>query len=247
MEEVGIQGLFEQSGFFNHPMHQMASVNFSDPSYWQQRYATVSDDYNWYAIEFDDFCRDCLAPLEAVLASTRSSQQLSMLIVGCGNSSWGVSIAERNIADGSKRWNVINSDFDSTVIELMSKSYSHHRWDANVDATNFSQFADRTFDCVFDKATFDALVVSHATRPPQVVAAEMASAAYRILSTGGVWIIISNHSFSSFREFGLVQGDHHICGTNFAFRWRNSDAICFRQRTDSAPFVYEFEKLNLLL
>ncbi len=156
-------------------------------------------------------------PSPLSISSPPSWLTWSVLLVGCGNSTWGVAIADRSRQHQQhhRSCHVVNSDFDALVCDSMRFMYPSHQWDGGVDACALAPYADGTLQCVLDKATFDALVVSHADRPADVTAALMAAAAYRVLCApsplssassvsprrGGTWLIISNHPPSRMMRF----------------------------------------------
>jgi hypothetical protein len=221
--------------------------------------------------------------------------------VGCGNSTWGVAIAEQS----EGRFAVVNSDFDAPICDRMRALYPRHQWDGDVDACALAQYPDGAFGCVLDKATFDALVVSGAGCPPQEAAQKMAAAAYRVLqkpqqqqqvaaslstvkdassgtadtetaaSSGGVWLIVSNHPPSRMLPFvapaqhprGMKTREGTASGRPGANTTINASSpamspptalrelrcatFAFRWRNvfdeaqTDAPYIYEFETMDL--
>ena len=77
----------------------------------------------------------------------------SILLVGIGNSTFGVEMWE----DGYH--NMINTDYSPVVIANMSAKYPEVPFEV-ADMTNLGAvYGDRKFDVVLDKAAMDALVV----------------------------------------------------------------------------------------
>lgn len=252
VDYAGVDALCEQRGLFGDSMFSLArQANFSDPQYWSERYRAVQTgqsamEYDWYDVELDSFASEILAP---VLLSVPSSSSItepnqfasssshgtsstqfhsSILVVGCGNSTWGPQLTQR-----WSRLRLINTDIDATVIQHMAALYPSSQWEvADLCAL---QYQDASFDCVLDKACLDALVVPGQQQNVDHVVASIVQQVHRVLCPSGVWLVISNQPPEIMQQY--------VPSTRFSLIVEDCDRLK-RQRGRNAPFVYVFRKVQ---
>lgn len=124
-----------------------------------------------------------------------SYDQCRVLILGCGNSTFG----EDMIRDGWKG-QITNVDFSSEVIEQMKKKYCNPEFTVKfgcpemkfvcADITKGLPFSNQSFDLIVCKGTFDAILCGiGSVNNAKVVVGECA----RVLADGhGVFFLVSN-------------------------------------------------------
>ena len=133
---------------------------YGKPEYWNERYR-VSGAYDW--LQTYSSLKHLLSE-ESLMATSKlkpltpfpSPEKCRVLILGCGNSSFGFDM----IQDGWKG-HITNVDFSSTVIEQMKnkyKGYSNMDWYCLDITTNPLPYDDSSFDLIICKATLDALL-----------------------------------------------------------------------------------------
>ena len=105
-------------------------------------------------------------------------------MLGCGNAKF----SEEMYEDGYR--NITNVDISSTVIKQMNEYYKQKIPDMTyevMDAREMS-FEDGSFDCIIDKACFDALLSGDNSGPNS---AAMLNEVHRVLAPNGVYMSIS--------------------------------------------------------
>lgn len=123
---------------------------FSEKSYWEQRYADETEsDFDWFKT-YDD-----LRPLFDELLPDRSAR---ILMLGCGNSTLSPSM---HAAGYTK---ITNIDYSSNLIASLTRRYPEQCW-VEMDITQLhlaSNIAalggEHSFDVALDKGTMDALM-----------------------------------------------------------------------------------------
>eukprot|EP00929_Paragymnodinium_shiwhaense_P083208 TRINITY_DN44242_c0_g1_i1.p1 TRINITY_DN44242_c0_g1~~TRINITY_DN44242_c0_g1_i1.p1 ORF type:complete len:245 (-),score=71.29 TRINITY_DN44242_c0_g1_i1:383-1117(-) len=174
------------------------SFDYSNASYWEQRYSKQTGNFEWYALKW--------SVLETPLGGhLRPEQQI--LHLGTGNSA----LPEQMHAAGYR--SQVATDISKTVIEQMSKLYRQL-----VPGLKFSvedalrlSFADESFDVVFEKGTLEALSSDRNCalfeKGCEMMAAEkgMLLEAFRVLKPGGLLVSVADEvrEFPEFRERGL--------------------------------------------
>uniref|UniRef100_A0A0D9WG56 Methyltransferase type 11 domain-containing protein n=1 Tax=Leersia perrieri TaxID=77586 RepID=A0A0D9WG56_9ORYZ len=124
------------------------SNDYGAATYWDARYSSPSSTggsgggrggefFDWYQTY------PALRPLLRARLPTSSR----MLMLGCGNSL----LSEDMVKDGYEE--VVNIDISSVVIEQMREKH--------MDVRDMSFFGDETFDCVLDKGTLDAMMITY--------------------------------------------------------------------------------------
>ena len=152
----------------------MAEI-FNGKDYWDERYQEeVGQMYDWLA----DFSvlRDFVQEV-----CTRESR---ILMLGCGNSLLSEEMYDAGFC------NIDNIDISPVVIEQM-EARNHERLDMRyfvMDATDLSQFDDRSFDVVLDKGTLDSLLCGD---DAFINVARMTREVQRVLKPQGVYMVIS--------------------------------------------------------
>lgn len=117
---------------------------FSKREYWEERFEE-EESYEWL-VKFDDVKR-------LITSSLKPSD--SILIVGCGNSSFSKDLYNAGFS------NIVNIDYSSVLIDKMKVQHAddcpHMQW-IHMDMTKLI-FPEASFDVVIDKAAMDALMV----------------------------------------------------------------------------------------
>lgn len=142
---------------------------YGKPEYWNERYRrqkNLSESYDW--LQTYSSLRFLLSA-ESLMGTSKlkplstfpSREKCRVLILGCGNSSFAFDM----LKDGWKGL-ITNVDFSSTVIEQMKQKYIGYPEFLDfrcVDITKGLPFADKTFDLIICKATFDCVLTSAAS------------------------------------------------------------------------------------
>ena len=87
---------------------------------------------------------------------------------------------------------VTNIDFSENAIKIMVEYYQEQQVEMNykkMDVCEMTEFADKTFDVVFDKALLDAMLCGENAL---ITVEKMMKEVYRVLKDEGYYIIISN-------------------------------------------------------
>ena len=109
-----------------------------------------------------------------------------VLNVGCGTSKFAEDLYIDDIKD------VTNIDFSENAIKIMVEYYQEQQVEMNykkMDVCEMTEFADKTFDVVFDKALLDAMLCGENAL---ITVEKMMKEVYRVLKDEGYYIIISN-------------------------------------------------------
>jgi hypothetical protein len=168
--------------------------DYGNPLYWQERYAyDPSASFDWYATyeEIKSILDACGAlPRRSTNNNVNDStveDDFEIFIPGCGNSTLPV----RLHADGYP--NISCVDISSVVISQLTDRYRNYtEMDFSVlDVTDMPKNdpPDNCFDLIIDKALMDSLLCSEdAIRKISTMIRNM----YRILKTGGTYIVVSH-------------------------------------------------------
>lgn len=123
---------------------QLPNTVFSKREYWEERFEE-EESYEWL-VKFADV-QQIITPL--------LKQTDSILIVGCGNSSFSKDLYNAGYE------NIVNIDYSSVLIDKMKLLHAEvcprMQW-IHMDMTKLT-FDDESFDVVIDKAAMDALMV----------------------------------------------------------------------------------------
>jgi len=166
--------------------------NFSDASYWDDRYRKSNQGgrYDWYGV-WDGPSKVTMKPhVEAFMPAASSP----ILNIGCGNSRF----PEELYDDGYS--NLVNIDISQVAVDRMVQESGSRRGMSflQMDATSMS-FEDGSFAAVFEKGTLDALYTNSAD-----LAARTASEAFRVLRPGGLFVSVTFGHPSSRRELNAT-------------------------------------------
>lgn len=151
--------------------------DYGSSSYWDERYSSHEDSYDWY--------QDYFSLEEYIAPHLKRSPDFEILIPGCGNSSLGASIYDQGYV------NITNIDSSQVVISRCQDLYvdKMEMEYTMMDARNVDAIPGECFDLIIDKALFDALLCSVQNLSDiQALLREM----FRVLKTNGAYIIISH-------------------------------------------------------
>lgn len=184
---------------------------YSSVSYWDRRYAKINASQcghgrNEWFVSFEAL-ESVIVSAFAILSGGPSPRALE---VGCGASLLAENIVEHGLSEF-----VTAIDFSSTCVSLMQGRERDRVGPGSVkymlmDATRMEEFADSSFDFVLDKGTFDAIVTGDDASPrsrvdadereseesvrPSNEATRLLSEICRVLSPGGIFILVSHSS-----------------------------------------------------
>jgi endothelin-converting enzyme len=149
------------------------SPNYGDLGYWERRYGTHPDAFDWY------FSWDFLLP---ILRPVFTGDE-KVLVIGCGNSSMSFQMAQTTFQS------VTSIDFSPTVIAQMRTLYAPTKtltWEV-MDCKSMT-FPNESFDIAFDKGTIDSIICG-----PHPIASVHATLTEveRVLAPAGLFIVIS--------------------------------------------------------
>ena len=134
----------------------MEAPHYGEQAFWNERYRTHTRQEDWYATWKE---------LKPVLDSVINADQFpTILMVGCGNSKLSSNLTSEGFA-------VTNIDISQVVIENMSRSEPNFEY-LVMDATQMP-FRDQSFDVVFDKGTYDALISGNQSLSGEELVREM--------------------------------------------------------------------------
>jgi SAM-dependent methyltransferase len=123
----------------------VVNEDFNKQEYWESRFES-EEEYDWL----------CTYPgvRQYLLPFLRPTD--SILVVGCGNSSFSADLYD----DGYK--NIVNIDYSGNVVKAMAAKYSTEKPGMQWLEMNMLdlKFEDGSFDLVIDKAAMDAILVS---------------------------------------------------------------------------------------
>ena len=170
--------------------------DYGNPLYWQERYAyDPNASFDWYVTyeELKPILLACGALPNRNTTTTNTNNKndddddFEIFIPGCGNST----LPARLHADGYP--NISCVDISSVVITQLSNRYNYcTEMDFSIlDITDMPKNdpPDNCFDLIIDKALMDSLLCSDdAIRKVTIMIRNM----YRILKSGGTYIVISH-------------------------------------------------------
>ncbi|KAF0922909.1 hypothetical protein E2562_002154 [Oryza meyeriana var. granulata] len=161
------------------------SNDYGAAAYWDARYSSPSSSssssgggggafFDWYQTY------PALRPLLRARLPTSSR----VLMLGCGNSL----LSEDMVKDGYEE--VVNVDISSIVIEQMREKHVDipQLTYFQMDVRDMSFFGDKTFDCVLDKGTLDAMMCGD---DAPLGASKMLAEVARLLRPGGIYMLIT--------------------------------------------------------
>lgn len=146
---------------------------FSDNSYWEKRYKSNQNIFEWY-FDFSHF-RDVIKNVIEFKGTAAN--------IGCGTSAMGVDLFHA----GFER--VVNTDISESAINAMKEKFQDEKnveW--LVDDCLDTKLEPNSFDCVFDKGTIDALVCNE---HPGRTMRKIFNGVIRSLKSGGFFVVIS--------------------------------------------------------
>ena len=151
--------------------------DYSSPSYWDERYATVEECFDWYQ-DYDN--------LKPFLLPYLRNEDIEIFIPGCGNSTLGASLYDSNYK------NIVNVDTSEVVVQQMRDLYTEKEEMefTCMDARDMANsIPDSCFDVIIDKALYDVLLCSsQGLENVEELTREM----FRILKKGAVLLIVSH-------------------------------------------------------
>jgi EEF1A lysine methyltransferase 4 len=150
--------------------------DYGSASYWDERYATVTDAYDWY----QDY-----STLRSFLQPYLKDKSIEILIPGCGSSTLGGDLYKLGYQ------NITNVDISEVVVNQMSDKYvDYEEMEFNaMDARSMELIPDSCFDVIIDKGLFDSqLCAEDRMQSLNGLLAEM----QRVVKPGGVYLIISH-------------------------------------------------------
>jgi EEF1A lysine methyltransferase 4 len=152
----------------------MAHCQFGKAEFWDERYMHRKEPFDWYQrwSGIKDVVTQYVKPGNRILN------------VGCGNSK----LPEEMHEDGYTL--ITNIDISSFAIEDMHHRYAHMFADMQFMRMNALKmtFEDASFDAIIDKGTLDSILCGDRS---SIMAHRMLSQVYRVLTAGGVYIVIS--------------------------------------------------------
>ncbi|XP_078179465.1 uncharacterized protein LOC144573555 [Carex rostrata] len=152
------------------------ATDYGNAGYWDARYKTEKGGapFDWYR------SYAALRPFLRHFVPTSSR----VLMLGCGNSL----MSEDMVKDGYPE--IVNVDISSVVIDMMKQRHGHipQLTYVQMDVRDMRLFSDRSFDCVVDKGTLDALLCG--TNALQA-ASQMLGEVNRVLKQSGIYMLIT--------------------------------------------------------
>ena len=152
-------------------------TDYSSLSYWENRYTNEHlEIFEWY---------QTYETLKEKIGEYFKTTD-KVLNVGCGTSKFAEDLYIDDIKD------VTNIDFSENAIKIMVEYYQEQQVEMNykkMDVCEMTEFADKTFDVVFDKALLDAMLCGENAL---ITVEKMMKEVYRVLKDEGYYIIISN-------------------------------------------------------
>ena len=152
-------------------------TDYSSLSYWENRYTNEHlEIFEWYQTyeTLKEKIGDYIKTTDKVLN------------VGCGTSKFAEDLYIDDIKD------VTNIDFSENAIKIMVEYYQEQQVEMNykkMDVCEMTEFADKSFDVVFDKALLDTMLCGENAL---LTVEKMMKEIYRVLTDEGYYIIISN-------------------------------------------------------
>ncbi|WVZ98393.1 hypothetical protein U9M48_043846 [Paspalum notatum var. saurae] len=159
------------------------SNDYGAAAYWDARYSSGSPASNAAGGGFFDWYQTYPALRPLLRARVPASSRVLML--GCGNSLLSVDMAKDGYED------IVNVDISSVVIEQMREKHNEIpqlRCNMQMDVRDMSLFGDKSFDCVIDKGTLDAMMC--ADDAPHGASKMLAEVA-RLLTPHGIYLLIT--------------------------------------------------------
>ena len=192
--------------------------DFGSPEYWEERYASSTEDYEWY------FGWDFL---EEKLDNICEGREI-VLILGCGNS--------RMPFDMRNSFKTIyNMDISNAVINQMKEKYSNQKnliWE-QMDCANLT-YEDEFFDVIFDKATIDALLCAENYKEITYSAILECS---RTLKTNGLFVIMTCGLFHPNLTNSVFKGNK--------LNWELLKNTSFKNPTNKEQTIYLYVLMKL--
>jgi ubiquinone/menaquinone biosynthesis C-methylase UbiE len=148
-------------------------AQYGNPDYWEERYSKDTDHFDWY--------QRWTGVREIFNRFTSPNQRC--LHLGCGNSK----MAEDMYEDGYL--SSVSIDLNARVIETMKARYRDKPSleFIQMDARKL-QFEDSSFELAVDKGTLDSILCGENSTAHSL---KYISEVYRVLSPGGVFLIVS--------------------------------------------------------
>ena len=152
-------------------------TDYSSLSYWENRYTNEHlEIFEWYQTyeTLKEKISDYIKPTDKILNA------------GCGTSKFAEDLYIDDIKD------VTNIDFSENAIKIMVEYYQEQQVEMNykkMDVCEMTEFADKSFDVVFDKALLDTMLCGENAL---LTVEKMMKEIYRVLTDEGYYIIISN-------------------------------------------------------
>ncbi|PVU95880.1 hypothetical protein BB561_001518 [Smittium simulii] len=160
-----------------------SNIEYATKQYWDERYSSGGKE-----IIFDWFKR--YSDIKELINSVIPEKTLSILMLGCGNSS----LSEDMYNDGYQ--DITNIDFSEIVIQQMSERCSEldMKWQV-MDVLDL-KYPDNQFDVLIDKGTMDALMcekgdVWDPSDELKATVKKEVDCAERVLKPGGVFLYIT--------------------------------------------------------
>lgn len=150
---------------------------YATKEFWESRYREKEGYFDWYA-EFPEL-------KETFETQYGLNTSNNVLMLGCGNSKLSEQMYEAGYHD------ILNIDISEVVINQMKKvseekGQNKMRWEV-MDATNMVEVKDKSFDCVIDKGTLDALI----SGKNLTICEKMLQESMRVLKDDGQMILIT--------------------------------------------------------
>ena len=152
-------------------------TDYSSLNYWENRYTSEHQEiFEWY--QTYDSLKEKIGDY--------FGKDDKILNVGCGTSKLAEDLYIEDIQ------NVTNIDFSENAIRIMEDRYKEQNVEMKyikMNVMDMHEFPDGSFNIVFDKALLDCILCAENAYP---LVEKMFSEIYRVLTSDGIYIIISN-------------------------------------------------------